>query len=250
MLGKGGENEMALGGNRGAEELSTKVRSRMQLACCKVELFGGGSGSGSLCRIGDVLCVLTNNHVMSSEAEAATAKAVFTCMEEEETCSVHFDPTKLFFTDKLLDYAFVAVREMPKLGSRDLTPVILGTEALKPDDYVYIVQYPRGQGRKDSYGSVNEVQKEGKQHEYVYHSVDTDYGSSGGARYRPVSTVISPDTPTHVGIGVGRPRREPDASSCSRIADASLSPPLTLSLISPWLGWARPARYYPTWSSY
>jgi len=62
-------------------------------------------------------------------------------LDEEDTCSVRFEPAKLFYTDMWLGYTFVAVREMPKLGSRDVTPVILG-RAVQVDPMKPIVKAP------------------------------------------------------------------------------------------------------------
>jgi hypothetical protein len=205
--------EMALGGNRGAEVLSTKDRANLIRACCKVKLFGGGSGSGSLCMIQfggrDVYCVLTNNHVLCDAKQAASATAEFSNLDDEQACSVSLEPTRLFFTDELLDYTFVAVRKVPQLGKRDVAPVTLGNEALKVEDYVYVVQYPDGGERRDSHASVCDIETNGK---YVYYQLDTDYGSSGGARYHPRQYV----QPTHLHTGGGRGTR------CPYHVDASL----------------------------
>ena len=176
-------NEMALGEGRGQEELPTRERSKLIRACCKVKKFGGGSGSGSLCELGGVLCVLTNNHVLRSEEDARHAEASFSAVDDEEdACSVSLDPDKMFFSDKTLDYTFVAVRDEPKLRSTGaIEPVTLADASLQTDDYIYIVQYPRGGERKDSHASVCDF-SDGQR--YVYYKADTDYGSSGSPVFK------------------------------------------------------------------
>ena len=76
-----GCDEMATGLNRGQETLSTSEKVEIIEACCKIGCFGGASGSGSLCDIDGVLCVMTNNHVIKSKeaAEGATASFFSTC---------------------------------------------------------------------------------------------------------------------------------------------------------------------------
>jgi hypothetical protein len=82
----------------------------------------------------------------------------------------------MLFTDKELDYTFVAVSEVPKLNYRAINPIAIVSSTLKARDYVCIVQFPRGQEQKDSYADVIEVSECGK---FVYYACDTDYGSSG-----------------------------------------------------------------------
>eukprot|EP00740_Mantoniella_antarctica_P002517 CAMPEP_0181352960 /NCGR_PEP_ID=MMETSP1106-20121128/2584_1 /TAXON_ID=81844 /ORGANISM="Mantoniella antarctica, Strain SL-175" /LENGTH=327 /DNA_ID=CAMNT_0023465547 /DNA_START=282 /DNA_END=1262 /DNA_ORIENTATION=+ len=174
-----GCDEMATGLNRGQETLSTSEKVEIIEACCKIGRFGGGSGSGSLCDIDGVLCVMTNNHVISSKevAEGATASFFSTCKKVYKF-EVAFNPEKMFFTDKELDYTFVAVSEVPTLNSCAITAVRLVDEPLRCKDYIYIVQYPNGGDRKESSADVIEITDCGR---FVHYACDTEYGSSGSS---------------------------------------------------------------------
>ena len=125
---------MALPMARGQEHKSTDRRRELIEATCKIKMRGGGSGSGSLCKIEGILCVLTNNHVLGSADQASGAKAVFTALSgDTRTCTVSFEPSVLFATDEKLDYTFVAVRDVPELHS-PVVPVELSESPLSKGD--------------------------------------------------------------------------------------------------------------------
>ena len=87
----------------------------------------------------------------------------------------------MFFTDKELDYTFVAVSEVPTLNSCAITAVRLVDEPLRCKDYIYIVQYPNGGDRKESSADVIEITDCGR---FVHYACDTEYGSSGSPVFK------------------------------------------------------------------
>lgn len=87
----------------------------VQRAVGRVEIGSGGFGSGSL--ISDSL-LLTNNHVLTSAASAATSKVRFNYQRDhhgaDQTADVYqLDPDDFFRTNAALDYTVVRVKAKP-----------------------------------------------------------------------------------------------------------------------------------------
>ena len=178
--------EMVLG-HSGGREIPIQIIHRNEMATCKIKTLTG-SGSGSLIKIKDIYCVLTNNHVLSSEEIADGAEAQFEDVDGKPT-SVMLIPNTFFITDEALDFSIVALVECPKRST--IATASNGTESIVKEDYEYlemsgrrptigsslqIIQHPRGGKKKMSSGSVVKI-SDCKQ--FVYYNFDTDYGSSG-----------------------------------------------------------------------
>ena len=105
-----GINEMSLG-NSGGGEVPTNVAHRNEMATCKIKTLTG-SGTGTLIKINDMFCVLTNNHVLPAEETANGSKAHFEDLQGIQT-NVQICPDQFFVTDEELDFTFVAISGQP-----------------------------------------------------------------------------------------------------------------------------------------
>ena len=180
-----GINELKLG-NKGGGEVPTNVAHRNELATCKIRTLTGW-GSGTLIKIKNMFCVLTNNHVLPAEEIANGSKAHFEDLQGVQT-TVQICPDQFFVTDVELDFTVVAVARQPtyeKISKRrgKSTIVEVGFEHVEINSSrvnigatLQIVQHPRGGAKKISIGSVVKLSDD---KQFVFYNFDTDYGSSG-----------------------------------------------------------------------
>jgi endonuclease G, mitochondrial len=137
-----------------------------------------GYGTGSLVapRI-----LLTNNHVLGSEADAATSLAEFEYQDGVAAPTVfELDPASFFVTDPALDYTMVAVRERGTEGA-DLrrfgfNRLIEQEGKILIGEYLNIVQHPNGDVKQVA---LRENQLKDILPEFLHYQTDTAPGSSG-----------------------------------------------------------------------
>ena len=155
---------------------------------CKV-LLPQSAGTGFLLKGG---YLLTNNHVISSDADVRNAKAIFNFYVDangypQRTCEYRFDPT-FYKTSTELDYSLV------KIIDNDSAPVTKWGY-LELDDFsqpeigekVNIIQHPEGKTMKmampDKIISV--------WNQYLFYVADTKGGSSGSPVFNQDWKVIA-----------------------------------------------------------
>ena len=141
-------------------------------------------------------CILSNYHVIPTEADAQQSKAVFEkkSTRPEEWIEVRLDPTAGFVALKQdplvgpLDYCFVAVLadDVPKLTKCE--PIKLYKAESKPQAGrpITIWQHPEGGAKQSSQWSIHKVTDEGAI-EYVN---DTLPGSSGSPIFDNLGQLI------------------------------------------------------------
>jgi len=142
-----------------------------------------GYGTGFLIS-GSVL--ITNNHVLPSEAAAARSEVEFEYERDEwgrELPGVKFslDPGALFHTHPGLDFSVVAVAPRASNADRKLTefghlPLIGGTGKAAEGEWLTIIQHPGGE-LKQLCARENQLLK--KAADVIWYSTDTQGGSSG-----------------------------------------------------------------------
>jgi endonuclease G len=153
--------------------------------------------------------MLTNNHVLSTPAEAATSRIEFNYqsgLDGSALPSVVFalDPGAFFLTDEKLDYTLVAVKEvslndMPlsEFGFNRLDPaqgkILLG-------EYVNIIQHPNGEPKQLA---LRENQIVDILDDYCHYLTDTAPGSSGSPVFNDQWEVVALH---HMGV----PKRNED----------------------------------------
>ncbi len=148
-------------------------------AVCRVELVGGGAGTGWL--IAPNL-LITNNHVLPDWSAAAEAVVVF----EVDTRLARgkpfkLDPARFFMTsgELDLDYTIVAVQEadestLAAYGSLATAPALVPTIAL--GEPVNIIQHPDGEHKQFA---IRENEVIAVQQNFLHYRTDTNPGSSG-----------------------------------------------------------------------
>ena len=107
-----------------------------------------GSGAGSGFMIAPDL-VMTNHHVIHSQAEAGTAEIMFDFQLglDGATLPTHVARTRhggMFYTQPDLDFTVVQVDDAPDFGA----PLRLRGREIQIDDYVAIIQHPGGNLKK------------------------------------------------------------------------------------------------------
>lgn len=129
--------------------------------------------------------LLTNNHVLETEGDAASSLAEFNFQEDLngnplQRRSFRLDPQALFLTSPELDFTLVAVQEFSTDGAalRDFGWVKLISEegkAIKPE-YVNIIQHPDGRIKQVA---LRENQIVDLLENFMHYQCDTAPGSSG-----------------------------------------------------------------------
>ncbi len=128
--------------------------------------------------------LLTNNHVLDSDEEAAESTVEFFFWEDlagrtGETLSFALEPRRFFETDVDLDFTLVAVQEQsggPRLTDLGFTPLIGDSGKAAVGEPVNIIQHPRG-------GDQKVVLRQNKivdvVDDFLHYQADTQRGSSG-----------------------------------------------------------------------
>jgi endonuclease/exonuclease/phosphatase family metal-dependent hydrolase len=122
--------------------------------------------------------LMTNNHVLSTEEEAAESVAEFDYEGVEETVVVKLRPDRLFITHERLDFTIVGC-ESAAVIDRVPVPLLRNPATVARGDRVNIVQHPRGR-RKEIAIHDNKVVTDDLA-ELIRYTTDTEPGSSGSA---------------------------------------------------------------------
>lgn len=107
-----------------------------------------GAGTGFMIAA-DLL--MTNNHVIASQEQAEQTEFTFNYQldingKECEIQTAQALPGGAFYTNAELDYAVVALKDLPPFGN----PLILKSKQVRRDDRVAIIQHPGGHLKKVS----------------------------------------------------------------------------------------------------
>jgi endonuclease G, mitochondrial len=167
---------------------------RAAAAVCRIRVPGDGGGWMATGFLVGPRLLITNNHVLSSAAEAAQAECEFEYEHDVDSVmrpAVQFNlaPNEVFFTDMELDVTLVAVVPfsdggvpIDRYGHLPLIPVS-GKSA--NGEWVTIIQHPNGQAKQIAIQSnriveLNHADAPGVDPGKVIHyTTDTEPGSSG-----------------------------------------------------------------------
>nr|WP_246188441.1 DNA/RNA non-specific endonuclease [Metabacillus lacus] len=153
--------------------------------------------------------LLTNHHVLSSEATAEWSIAEFnyeldTFMREKEKKSFRLQPDKLFLTDEELDFTLIAVEERASDGTLanefGYLPLFPQKGKASAGEYVSIIQHPSGAAKAVA---IRENKITDIFGDFLHYETDTLEGSSGSPVFNDSWTVVAlhhagvpdPDTP-------------------------------------------------------
>jgi endonuclease G, mitochondrial len=128
--------------------------------------------------------LMTNNHVLPSLEEAATALAEFNYQnsikgEMLPSLAYELDPLTLFITHKELDYSLVGVKEKPELPPLidfGWNPLIEEQGKVIIGEYVNIIQHPNGEPKQLALRENRIIDLLDK---FLHYQTDTAPGSSG-----------------------------------------------------------------------
>lgn len=159
---------------------------------CQVQLSNGKKGTGFILENN---YLLTNHHVISTPADAATAKIIFDYEEDlfgnQRTTSEYFlDSTNCKFSDtEQLDYAYIKIKDNPtnpisKWGFLELD-TFSDPQVNNP---VTIIQHPLGQTKQIALTANKIIGING--HRLLYET-DTESGSSGSPVFNNEWKVIA-----------------------------------------------------------
>ncbi len=162
-------------------------------AVCRIKLpVEGGEAYGTGFLIGPRL-LITNNHVLSSPAEAAQAEAEFSYEHDidgvmRRAVQYNLDPGQLFYTSTELDITLVAVAPMSDYG----VPIerygwlpLLPLKGKSVDgEWISIIQHPNGTAKQIAIHSSQIIKLDpakvpGITESFIHYTTDTEPGSSG-----------------------------------------------------------------------
>lgn len=144
-----------------------------------------GAGTGFLVGPG---VLMTNNHVLPSPAVAASAYAQFDYQENSagELLPVQtfaFEPTRLFFTDPVLDFTIVAVADRSSsdrpVADYPWTKLIGTMGKATEGEALNIIQHPRGGLKQLAFRNNLITEIPSGKPDFLYYTTDTEPGSSG-----------------------------------------------------------------------
>lgn len=162
-------------------------------AVCRIKLpVEGGEAYGTGFLIGPRL-LITNNHVLSSPAEAAQAEAEFNYEHDidgvmRRAVQYNLDPGQLFYTSTELDITLVAVAPMSDYG----VPIerygwlpLLPLKGKSVDgEWISIIQHPNGTAKQIAIHASQIIKLDptkvpGVTESFIHYTTDTEPGSSG-----------------------------------------------------------------------
>jgi endonuclease I/V8-like Glu-specific endopeptidase len=170
----------------------SRTVGRVRIGDSRGRLSGYGTGFLVSPRL-----LLTNNHVLSSAAEASHSQIEFNYqagLDGAALPSVIFplDPATFFVTNKLLDYTLVAVKEeavsgMP-LSEFGFNRLFEAQGKVLIGEYVNIIQHPNGEPKQLA---IRENQIVDLLDDYCHYLTDTAPGSSGSPVYNDQWEVVA-----------------------------------------------------------
>jgi endonuclease G len=132
--------------------------------------------------------LMTNNHVLETEADARRAVAQFDYQDNASgellvRQDYRLNPAKFFVTDKTLDFTVVGVDDL-SLRNRPLSAypwlrLIAELGKAEKGDDVNIIQHPRGGLKQIAFRRNEVIEIPDAQKNFLYYTTDTEPGSSG-----------------------------------------------------------------------
>jgi endonuclease G, mitochondrial len=162
-------------------------------AVCRIKLpIDGGEAFGTGFLIGPRL-LITNNHVLSSAAEAAQAEAEFNYEHDVDGVmrrAVHYnlDPGQLFYTSTELDITLVAIAAMSDSGAPieryGWLPLLPLSGKSVDGEWISIIQHPNGSPKQIAIHASQIIKLDpakvpGITESFIHYTTDTEPGSSG-----------------------------------------------------------------------
>ena len=167
---------------------------------CRIQLKDAGSnliGYASGFLIGPGV-LMTNHHVFEKAADATNSIADFDYEldingMERNPVRFRFEPSKLFYTNDLLDYSIVAVAAASLDGSRNLAdwgwlPLSGQPGKADPGEYLTIIQHPGGQMKQVCVRENKLLKYAGN---FLWYMTDTTAGSSGSPAFNRFWQVVA-----------------------------------------------------------
>jgi endonuclease G, mitochondrial len=162
-------------------------------AVCRIKLpVEGGEAYGTGFLIGPRL-LITNNHVLSSAAEAAQAEAEFNYEHDVDgvmrrAVQYNLDPGQLFYTSTELDITLVAVAPMSDYGvpieRYGWLPLLPLSGKSVDGEWISIIQHPNGAAKQIAIHASQIIKLDpakvpGITQSFIHYTTDTEPGSSG-----------------------------------------------------------------------
>ena len=160
-----------------------RIYNLMETCVCKIHK-NNEYGTGFFIKINyksNLMPVLiTNNHVLSKKDLIINESITISLNNENEFKQLKIDDSRLYFTDKERDITIIEIKE-----ERDNINTFLELDDKLNNEYelykdiylknsVYIINYPKGNNLKLSFGSIANIKKE-----KIKHTCSTESGSSG-----------------------------------------------------------------------
>ena len=176
--------------------LYIQIRDKEIYKCiCKIEFLRGKqffSGTGFFCKIPkiEMVCLLTNNHIINDETLELSPKIKLTI---NDTTNKYIDLSKKRFkyTNEEMDYTAIEIIEVDDINDfLEIDDYIIGKDY--QNENIYCIEYPLGQIAKLSEGKIIK-----RSNWHIVHNLATRQGSSG-------SPLVLKDSHKVIGIHVGK----------------------------------------------
>jgi len=176
--------------------LYSQIRDKEIYKCiCKIEFLRGKqffSGTGFFCKIPKInmVCLLTNNHIINDETLELSPKIKLTI---NDTTNKYIDLSKKRFkyTNEEMDYTAIEIIEVDDINDfLEIDDYIIGKDY--QNENIYCIEYPLGQIAKLSEGKIIK-----RSNWHIVHNLATRQGSSG-------SPLVLKNSHKVIGIHVGK----------------------------------------------
>lgn len=174
-------------------------------AVCRIKLpMEGGHAYGTGFLVGPRLLV-TNNHVLATQAEAAQAEAEFGYEHDldgvvREPIRFNLDPHEVFFTSSELDFTLVAVTPIAESGvpieRYGWLPLIPLSGKTVDGEWVTIIQHPGSEPKQIAIHASQIIKLDPDDvgvnlEHFIHYSTDTEPGSSGAPVFNDQWQVVA-----------------------------------------------------------
>lgn len=175
--------ERLIGNNDIIDITFLKIGTEVSKSVCRLN-YARESGFGTGFMVSPRL-LMTNNHVLRDETDAANTKAEFnyennTDKRLEQVVSVKLRPDQFFLTSKDLDFTIVAVDDPNRISEFGYNKLFPEEGKAVIGEHINIIQHPNGEPKKLC---VSNNQLVDVLDNYIHYVTDTLPGSSGAPVY-------------------------------------------------------------------
>ena len=164
-------------------QITKEIIKKCKTCLCKIEIPGGGIGSGFFCKIPfpdtfrRLPVLFTNNHVLNADAIKDGKTINFTINNAKRRKQIDINSERKTFTNIDLDTTIIEIKTKDKININaflDIDDDLFYSSKECVNKEIYVIQYPLGGKCSFSTGIVHSIVDED-----IQHTCSTEKGSSG-----------------------------------------------------------------------